>query len=355
MNPVNEALEKFKEMLGTIQTVAIRTGVTHDTSKILAGAILHSFFRSQGKKSQFEFSPVTEEIQRVLFSVFKSVENDSLNSRVTVTIERRGKPVSVEYEKTDTQLSIVLESNESLSVRDVNIQEEGARADLLMLIDPKEREIDGLCESIPHREVVKVSPKGRSLSLKVHDIIGSIQPELPRDLATALWLLVRSDHIDENHQTEALVLQKNLESGGIDHEIAQEAFLTLYGKSFWKLTGRALARTEHEQSIKTIWSFLPKKDFERTGQSTKNISRLFYEIKRLRPEGAFHVFLWESPDVSTDGKISALIAAKNNQYLAALAGNMGAELNGHHCLITNLKSFSEAEARIRSSIQRVTS
>ncbi len=357
MNPANEALEKFKEMLNSVHTVALRTGTTTNPSKILAGAILHSFFRSQGKKSQFEFTPVTEEIQRVLFSILKSVENDSLNSRVVVSIQRNGKPVSVEYEKTDDALSIIMESTESLSARDVSIQEVGVRADLLMLIDPVENEIDSLCDSVPHREVVKVSPKGRPLSLKVHDIIGSIHPQLSRELSTALWLLLHCDHIDESRRTEALLLQKNLETSGIDRDVAQEALVILFGKSFWKLAGRALARTEYESSIKTLWSFLPKKDFDKTNQSGEHASHLFHELKKLRPEGDFHVFLWEHPNVikNPNGKISALIAAKNNQRLATVARAMDAHISGPHCSIMELNSFSEAESKIRSAIQSTIS
>ena len=155
--------------------------------------------------------------------------------------------------------------------------------------------------------------------------------EVPKDLKDALWFLAA-----EEEKTR--------------HEKIKKARGALYDSAFWKLFGRALARSEYEKDISTTWVFLPKADFEKTGQDNGAVSALLLEMQNLRPESVFFALLWEKGPPKS---IGAALSSKDPVKLKVLAESMGFSPALSYFVAEGFASFSECELKIRGFIRKV--
>src|SRR3989338_2063251 len=150
--------------------------------------------------------------------------------------------------------------------------------------------------------------------------------------------------------------------GGLREEKILRAKEALFGPSFWRLLGRALARSHFEKEIQTLWAFLPKSDFSAAGgpafgggkgdaQKKKKtvLKKILNELRALRPESRLFALLWEDAPKS----ISAVIASRDSTMLKNLAVSMSSVPASSYFIANGFSAFSEAEIKIRGLIRRV--
>ena len=240
------------------------------------------------------------------------------------------------------------------------IEKEKLPVDLLMLVDPNRPEIDSLIVETPHRDVIKISSKERALALKAAEIVVSILDNPSEQIRTAAWyLLDREDRLCAAPSKEILLIKEGLLNAPVSADRAHKARAALLGSSFWKLFGRMLARCEFEKQLKTIWAFLPHSDFQKTGLAENTIHSLFLELQMLRQEGSFFALLWEQQNkngnnpINNQKTINAIVGAKNFSAAESLASLLGAATSSNYFFVRGFKTFSEAELKIRSALQRI--
>lgn len=345
-------MQKFKAIVENSNTIAIRVGKTDDISKILAGVLLHQVFSKLGKKVNTDIK--NGEIVAAFFD--GGIKNFEKEENILIKFDTEKLPVSeLRYEKEGKFMKIILKSGSAApDLREVLVEKEALPADLLMLVDTPEAEIERALKENPHKEVVRLGTKDKNLSLKIEEILGAFFEEIPTELKEAFWFFANYEKRTE----------WNL--GGLREEKILQAKEALFGPSFWKLLGRALSRSHFEKEIQTLWAFLPKSDFSAiggpafggdAGTQTCEVIKVLNELRALRPESKIFALLWEN---APDGKfgadpkaVSAMIASRDPALLKNLAASMSGAPASSYFIANGFSAFSEAEIKIRGLIRRV--
>lgn len=341
---MTEQMQKFKEIVENSGTIAIRVGDTNDISKILAGTILHRAFSKLGKKVNTDIKSV--EVATAFFE--DGLENFEKEENILIKFDTEKLPVSeLRYEKDGQFVKIILKSGRAApDLREVLVEKESLPADLLMLMDTPEVEIERALKENPHKEVVRLGTKDKNLSLKIEEILGAFFEEIPAELKEVVWFFA-------NYEKRA---DWNV-SVGLREEKILQAKEALFGPGFWKLLGRALARSHFEKEIQTLWAFLPKSDFNKTGEGESSVLKILNELRALRPESKIFALLWESASDASVGAgpktINAAIASRDAALLKNLAALMSGAPASSYFIANGFSAFSEAEIKIRGLIRRV--
>lgn len=345
---MNEALQKFKEVLNSAQTVAIRTGNAKDISKILSSHILHSVFLELGKKSSVDCGQIDDSIKNFLSILLDGPQkNFEILEHTLIKIDTEKIPVSeLKYEKEGKILKIILNSTENFDHQKITIEKEKSAVDLLLLLDPDEKEVNVLLKNTPHKEVVKITSKDKDISIKTFEIVSLLNKDLVEKFKEAFWVLLGG--ISE-FSKNALSVKKEILDQNPDISKIIKSRDAIKSKNFWKLLGRAFQRSEMEKEIGVLWTFITLEDFEKTGQNENAIIPIFNEIKKLRAPENFLTILWQNSKET----IQAVIGGEANLKLKNLAVQMGSVLSSSYFFTGGFTSFSEAEIKIRSEIKKV--
>lgn len=350
MKAMNEAIQKFKEMVAKVNSIVVATDTNPDTNKVFSATVLHAAFIGLGKNSLLEIGPIDEKSRRFLDALCGKIVNGTQKEHLVIKLDSKSMPVSeLQYEKVGDSFNIILESIGALNPNNIKIERVRAPADLLVLIDPKESEMDSLCAKIPHKDVIKLSSKERSVAIKVSEIVFAFFDTIPDNITTPLlYLITQGEKEAGRYAPKILEIKQLLLKAGADQQLIGVARGEFLGGSFWKLLGRALARSEFEKKLRTVWSFLPFADFQKTGQNTSMIKQIFEELRSVRQEADFIALLWEE----SPKNISAIVGGKDIERLSIIAKEIGSVLASTYFLLHNFETFSHAELKIRSHIQR---
>lgn len=356
---MNDAIQKFKELIAGIQTVAICTDASNDIQKTLSAATLHRALSALGKKSILTLEkcdPKTKEYLELLLGPLASSHQEE---QLIIKLNTQEMPVSeLKYEKEGDIFKIILDSTGTLDSKKLIIETNKRPVDLLILIEPKESDLPALLNATPHREVVKIAGKDRGLGVKVADILSALlDSSTPGTtlvlLRTALWKLLDEQEKERTGKLEDIIAAKGrLLKEGVDFETLHNAESVRASSSFWKLFGRALVRSEFEKRFKTLWAFLPYSDFQKTTIEDSSVVQVFEKLRSLRPEAQFLVLLWEQRS-SQDKKTVSAIVGGASLPLPMLATAFGSALSSSYFFVNGFQTFSEAELAIRSAISRI--
>ena len=221
-----------------------------------------------------------------------------------------------------------------------------------MLIDPPENQTEELLEKTPHKEVVKLGAKDKSLPLKVAEILKLFFEKIPEEFRETLWFLVKNEgEVNFMSSPELLKLMHELVEAKVDTEKIQGVKNIIFGQNFWKLFGRTLARSHQERELETLWAFLPKSDFEKTGEKESAVLKILNEMRSIHSGSKFFALLWEAG--SNIKAVNAIIASNDQGRLKTLAGLMGTTPASSYFFVKGLSTFSEAELKIRDFIKKV--
>lgn len=345
---MNEALQKFKETLNSSKTVAVRAGNTKNISKILSSYILHLAFWELGKQSSVECGQIDDSTKNFLLILLGEEQKKFETPEHTVIkIDTEKIPVSeLKYEKVGTILKIILHSPQNFDPKKIMIEKEKTPVDLLLLVDPEEKEIETILQDSPHKEVVKITSKDKSIPLKTFELVSSIEKNSVEKFKEAFWALLE----EENEFSKSTISAKK-EILELNPDISKitKARNSLKTGGFWKLLGRALQRSELDKDLGTIWTFITWGDIQKTNQTQSAMIPLFNEIKKLHPPEHFLVILWQEETKT----IKAILGGEEYQKLKNLASGMGYALSSSYFFAEGFTNFSEAEIKIRSEIKKM--
>ena len=347
---MQEAVQKFKETLEQSRTVAIKTGNTKDISKILSAHIFHSAFLELEKQSSVDCGEIDESIKNFIKVLLGETKNSKPQEHTLIKIDTEKIPISeLKYEKEGTILKIILQSGEGyVDPAKIQIEKEKIPVDLLLLVDPEEKEMESVIENTPHKEVVKITTKDKDIGVKTFEIISALKKEVVNKYKEAFWTLL--NEAGQFSKTAMNAKKEILEMSPSTSKIsiAQKELKT---KNFWKLLGRTLQRSENEKELGTIWTFATFDDFTKTNQNESAILSIFNEIKKLLSPENFLCVLWQN----SKKEVKAIIGGEDAEKTKNLASQMGLAVSSSYFFSGSFNNFSEAEIKIRSSIKKVIS
>lgn len=217
---------------------------------------------------------------------------------------------------------------------------------------------------LPEKEKITViSPGEKTVSQKVFDIVSSlnIEPEILKTSHLTSLLLAgvikETDNLTRNTSQEVLRQTAFLLEQGADKNLVQEIFNQEKSPAFWQLLGRSLARTAVDKNLKSSWTFLTKKDFEksRTEPKPELLLQILNELNKSIASQTFSVLVWQnpknSPEQTKQEEIRAIMSSADQNKLGFLANNLNAQLENSHLRLGPFKTFSEAEIQLRQALK----
>lgn len=165
-------------------------------------------------------------------------------------------------------------------------------------------------------------------------------------------LLVETNQFQENINEKALNMASSLIKLGADKEKINSA-LNDKNASFAKLLGRALARSQTNESLKSVWTFISEQDIEKTGTipSFAIFNNVLKKMKTLLEYQPIFTVLWQhQQEVWTMINIST---KKDSKMAEKISSSLSATKENGNLISGPYKNFSEAEIKIQSVLKDV--
>jgi hypothetical protein len=366
-----EALEKIQSLIREAKTFALFSEKNSEDCKLLA---MEALKKGLSEKNLAVFSlPDHPEFRKKWSRILGSDEIENSSRQTSIRIPKsQYKIKELSCEENNDFLSLVITSEKGELNKDA------------IIFEPIPLELDAaFCFFEPHdsdmlsefekqfvlppkEKIVFLSLNEKTFAEKIFQIIKAISPaahSLP-NVSTLLFasLISETNNFIRPISQEALRLGSELLSLNADKETIKNILNEEKTFSFARLLGRALARTHTDETSDASWTFLSKKDLEKTENLNPSPS-LFHDIVRnlrdLIPSRLLSLVFWPASPSSqggqNDNNIFAMAAADEEEKLVPLARNLGVSLQSKFFVAGPFQSFSEAELRFRKALQDVSS
>lgn len=213
---------------------------------------------------------------------------------------------------------------------------------------------------IPEQEKIVTlssSSGNETIAEKVFSVIQIMEtsgdvPLKNSSISSALLASIFSEtnQLQENVSEKGLSLASSLIRLGANKEKIN-GILNDKNASFAKLLGRALARSQTNESLESVWTFLSEQDFEKTGiiPSASVFNKIIKKIKNFVEDRPVFVAVWQYKN-----EVWAIISVsnKNNVNIAEeLELSLLAENENGNLISGPYKNFSEAEIKIQNALK----
>ena len=118
-----------------------------------------------------------------------------------------------------------------------------------------------------------------------------------------------------------------------------------------KLWSRALLRSYTEEQADVFWVFLPKEDFQKTGQISSILPALVADMRAVMKLPALCIVLWQDQDSSTNN-VHILISGTNREAITHIAEQTETPITNGNLLLRGFANFSEAEVEMRKLLKQ---
>lgn len=288
---------------------------------------------------------------------FLSANNSLVPQKITINVPKDKYPIQeLKYDENDNFFSLMLTiKGEGFSKDDLILEKALPKADSIFYFSPSSNlnKVEDFKDSIelPEPEkIVFISPNEKTISEQVFDIISSLnlQTEMVKasHLATLLFasLIKETDNLTKNISKNLLQAAASLLEQGADKKTAQNILSQEKTPHFWRLLGRALARTDVDKATESSWTFLAKKDFEKSELeiTPELFSQILKELNKSIASQTFSLALWQNSE-----EIKAIISSSDKSKLDFLASHLGIEPQNDFLETGPYRTFSEAEIQLR--------
>ena len=335
-----------------------------------------SVLKKQGKAIGFLFSGEIEEKWKTLFMAGEEISKSKDEIRAAqpqnmiIAVNSKESPIGeIKYEmKPNNELFIILSpQNTAIKKEHIRFVDNVPSYDCLISIGVESPEHFGKeFEENPllfyEKPIINidVSPKNENFGeINLVDITKSSNAEIvfelfdnltddelePRE-ATRLFagIIEKTDNF-KNSKTSPRVLEiaSYLMETGADKESIIRIFYKTKPLNLLQLWGRASVRSRFDDKTGTLWTFLPKDDFEKTGTQTQDVYFVIEHMKKYFASPKFHALLFENPRknhvrvIIKSGPAAAKEIAQKEQV---------EEKNGILLLKKDFTSFPEAEGYV---------
>ncbi len=361
-------IQKAIELIEKSEHIGIILAKEASLDSVASSEVLAKILQERGKKIGLLAGPPKEAFpRRDLFLMLHS--SARLPKEFVVTVNTSLSPVSqLRYEKSEGRIDIVLSpksspmTKESLSFRDGKVLCDCAItigvADIDSLADLSEVgpefftevpviNIDVSDHNKQFGEVDLVDSAKGSISEIVYELFTALKGGPPENESPTLLLagILSATNGFRSPTTTADSLLAASEFVRLGAK-SKEAFLLL-GESrslgSLQLFGRAAVRSKVDAGQGVLWSFITAEDFEKTGTSRHDITRVLAELDTAFPPHRVAAALWQDPQEKT---VRATLSGERSVLKEVQARGGGEFKSPHLELSISYASFREAEDAI---------
>lgn len=361
--PMPEPKETIKEFIESGNRFLIAAEPSADEATQLAAHALRKVLELKNK-DVLSWPTLAPSFQEKFSSILPIEKNFEIPQKIRIRIPKTIPLEEMRYDEEGDALYIVLSPKEPVEPAQLTIEKAPFDVDAAFCFFNDESRFENIAIPVnkPAREkTVYLTRNTRTFAEKVHDIYETLNdpPLVQKEIATLLFasLIYETENLQTMQSEKTFRLAGSLLAEGAEqmliHKIMEEE--KAIGKA--QFFGRALARTTCDPGLKTTWTFLALKDFEKT----KNIpaKELFISLlKKIRlsiEHQPFSVLCYEQNSEGGITRIQTMVFGENKNLLTTLAQRFGVEATNHYFFGPSFHTFSEAETKLKQLLRGVQS
>jgi len=351
----------IKHLIETSKSFGILLEETAEDYEILAKDLLIKIF-SRKQVPVVSFPCDKETYKEKWGAIVRISEIVPLPHKTSIKLPKEKYDIKeVSYEESADNLSLVITSKKGQLLKDELVFENLLpQVDALICFLKDESKVTLFKNriQIPENEkIIFIKNNQKTLTEEILELSKTLEPNLLHDQNTATlflaMLLEETNNLTEKINKELLILGSLLLEKGAQIETIHEIRNTDQTKEF-HLLGRLLARTYIDETLQISWSFVNRRDFQKTNKTATAylLSNLLKQVKQLVPKQKFRVIVWQN-----DKGIDAIVAANEQQGekdMIKIAQKVGVSLDNNFFLAGPFESFSQAEIKIRQLLKEDT-
>lgn len=343
----------IKEFIENGKRFLIAYDPSTEEATILASLALKKILENHAKEIFF-WPPLSNTFQEKFKTIFSIHENPKITQKIKIKIPKNIILDEMRYEEEPDALSIIISPKEPIEPGELSIEKVPYEVDAAFYFFRKDEtgseKIQIPVAKPPQEKIIFLLKNSRTLSEKIHDIGEALSGSLtPDEAATTLLfasLIYETDHM-QDASAKTFALASALLDKGVNHTAVND--IVEKEKDIYRaqLFGRALARTTIDTGLKTSWTFLAQKDFEKTQlEPTEDmLVALIKKIRRSIQRQSFSILCYETDEIGT------IIFGENAAMLAGMAGRLGREPKSLYFFGPSFSTFSEAEVKLRELLR----
>lgn len=364
-----EALEKIKSLFQEAKTFALLSKKTSEDYKFLAKEALRQALSAK-KNETFSF-PHHPELRKKWSRIISNEETDIFSRQTSIRIPKNQcKIKELGCEEDNDFLSLIVTSEKSeLDKETVIFEPIPFKPDAAFcFFEPQDIGLSPEFEKKlilpPKEKIIFITPGEKTFAEKIFQIIRTVFPDTPPTAVSTLLfasLITETNNFVRPVSQEVLRFGSELLSLGADKETVKTILSEEKTFSFARLLGRALARTYSDEASDASWTFLSKKDLEKTENLNSSPFFFYNVVKNLRdiiPFCTLSLLFWPaspSQGGQNDNNVLAMAAADEEEKLVPLARSMGISLQSKFFTAGPFNNFSEAELRFKKALKEMNS
>ena len=352
----NDIQEKIKKILGEAKSCALLTEQNPNEEPFLLKNVFGAGLESLG------ISAISlPEIGGGQNADFKKKWRPLLENRETATPEFQTKTIikipkkilaikELSYNEDENFFSLVITPKNGRLTKDVAIFEEALpEPEAIFCFFEEKEKLDNFKNLIisPAKEnIFFLVPGENSLTEKIAGLFQFLNINFSPFILNTLFsaLIIETNNFKDYSNKEIFSLANFLLSRGANGNLIKEVAEKEKTNSFIQLFGRMLARTYYDEALNVSWSFLGKRDFEKT-KTEPNSNFILKIVKEMEAFG-------KCSEISVccfqkENGVFAFLKALEKSLLLNLAQKLNTSLQSDYIIAGPFKNFSEAEIKIK--------
>jgi len=350
--------QQLSEEIKKAKSVALFLGKDYDEKDALAREVLGEVFHLNNIPVYF-FPETPKDTKDKWSSILPSRQKDGLVYHTLIHIPKTSFSIKdIGYENDDKFFTLNLGTNGGhIGKKDVFFESRSTEVDFAFYFgEENSGEEVGIFTN--KEKTLSIKKENGSVTEGVSKIIQAIKTKTLTDttIPTLLYasLLLETNNLDEKTKPDLLILAGNLLKMGAD----KNKINNIIGKKqpilFPQLLGRALARTQTNEDLKSTWTFVSKSDLEKTGSIAAEISifqQILSSVRDYLPSQPVNVIFWQNKE----NEIWGLVSPRENQedFLKKISLLMTGKVENGNYHIGPFPNFSGAEIRTQEALKEI--
>jgi len=350
-------MEHLREKLENVNSVALLLGKSYQENDLLAREALGLAFNLKG--TAVHFLPETPKDFKDKWGPILSAENKNhdLDYRTLIRVPKNNIGISeVTYDEDEQFLVFNIKSSGKLPEKEhVGFEANPAVIDTAFCFGTG---INGDFDHFIDKEkIIHLIHENKTTAENVFSVIQMVKdkPLVSTPIPTIMLasIFTETNNLRKKTSPELLVLAGNLLEFGANKKIIREIISRSQPQSYPQLLGRALARTQNNDALKSTWTFISPHDLEKTGNMDAG-PEIFYQIttsiRDFMQENPIFAILWQKEE-----SVFGLLTMEN-EYAHAIQNlpeNLLGEIKNNFFLTGPYKNFSEAEIKIQEALKKI--
>ena len=282
-------------------------------------------------------------------------QGNSIPFKTSISIPKLLQVGEVCYEEDENNFSIVISSKSKIEARNILINEMIPEANVLFSLS-LDSDVDGL------KEIAQLPPRERHINMvknhvvfskKIFDLAENLDINLAHnfEIVTLLYaaLVYETRNFKCEPSEEIFDFAKNLLMLGAEKEKISGIINAAKSIPYSHILGRALARTQLDLNTSSSWTFITKKDFEKSAFLNEQFipEVLVDSIHENIPQVKNSLVLFEeSPGVR------CFAYSEDKQVIKKLAQELKQPSSGQYIYTGKFESFTNAERVMRGLLKK---